>query len=179
MNSDVKIRNYPINKESPFAIKNIHVVDDNSFSVSVAPKEDESFSRNLTGIHIIDKKQAVELMASCLSDKLNITKGGINVFKYLLDLYNKLEKTTSDGVTNTTNDVRIKVNYKDCNDILGYTSIVSVWNGFAELLDKGIIARSGVTSVYFLNPTFFHPTEIMVVKEFYKIVDDVGKPIED
>ncbi len=79
------IRDYPVNKVSPFINKGINITEDHSFSVGIIPKDakETTFSRTLTGIHIIDGKQAIDLIGETLKDKLNITKAGINVFKYL------------------------------------------------------------------------------------------------
>lgn len=159
------IRDFPINKVSPFNNKLVHIAEGNSFSVNISPKDDDetSFSRSLTGIHYINKKEAIDLMGDVLKDKLGITKGSVNVFKYL---YEKLEK--SDGLTEDLG-MNIKVDFDDCKDACGYTSTQSVWYALAELLDKDIIARSLVPAVYFLNPNFFQPVETIVVSEYYKI----------
>jgi len=166
-NEEVKttktIRDFPVNKVSPFG-KSVHVAEGNSFSVNISPKDDEtSFSRSLTGIHYITKKQAIDVIGDVLKDKLGITKGSVNVFKYL---YEKLEN--SDGLTEDLG-MNIKVDFDDCKDACGYTSTQSVWYALAELLDKDIIARSLVPAVYFLNPNFFQPAETIVVSEYYKI----------
>lgn len=157
------IRDFPVNKISPFG-KSFHTADGNSFSVNISPKDDEnSFSRSLTGIHFITKKQAVDLIGEVLKDKLGITRGAVNVFKYL---YEKLEN--SDGLTEDLG-MNIKVDFDECKDACGYTSTQSVWYALAELLDKDIIARSLVPAVYFLNQNFFQPAETIVVSEYYKI----------
>lgn len=166
-NEEVKttktIRDFPVNKVSPFG-KSIYTNEGNSFSVIISPKDDEtSFSRSLTGIQYITKKQALDLIADVLKDKLGITRGAVNVFKYL---YDKLEN--SDGLTEDLG-MNIKVDFDDCKDVCGYTSTQSVWYALAELLDKDIIARSLVPAVYFLNPNFFQPAETIVVSEYYKI----------
>lgn len=37
-------------------------------------------------------------------------------------------------------------------EMTGYKSTRSVWEGLAELLDKGFIARSRKTHIYYINP---------------------------
>ena len=158
------IRDYPIFKFSPFT-KDTYLTDDNSFSVSVVPQKNknEGTLRKLTGIHIIDKKDSIELIGNILKDKLNLTKCGIIIFKYLFEIYKKeLKKSDDEHMT-------IKVNFDNCRDTCGYASTVSVWQGLTELLDKGIIARSGVPAVYYINPVFFNPTDTIALTEYYKI----------
>ncbi len=159
------IREYPINRKSPFGTpkkpKN-YLTQDKNLCVNIIPNKKKSNSRNLTGIHKLNKDQAVELMGDILKDKLEITKGGINMFKYL---FTQLEK--SDDEYNMT----FKVDFTKSRDDIGYKSTQSVWYALAELLDKNIIARSAVPGVYFLNPNFFLPTDSIVVTEFYKLID--------
>lgn len=168
MNEEVKtiktIRDFPINKVSPFG-KSIHITKGNSFSVNISPKNEEetSFSRSLTSISYIKKKDAINLICDVLKDKLGISRGAVNVFKYL---YSKLKK--SNGLADKLG-MNIKVDFDDCKRACGYTSTQSVWYALAELLDKNIIARSLVPAVYFLNPNFFQPAETIVVSEYYKI----------
>jgi len=181
------IRDYPINTRSPFGkkaqLKKVaigkkarkksvrnntdkfeslakYLSDDRSFFVNVVSVE-KSRNLNLTGIHKINKDQALELIGDVLKDKLEITKGGINVFKYI---FNKLERNEKDFI------MTFKVDVDQCRDDIGYTSTQSVWYGLAELLDKSIIARSAILGVYYLNPNFFLPTEKIVVTEYYKLM---------
>jgi hypothetical protein len=119
----------------------------------------------MTGIHNINKKQAIDLMSNTIKEKLGITKGGINMFKYLFSLFREVSLNASDEECSMT----LKVIFEDCRDAIGYNSTQSVWNGLAELLDKDIIARSAVPGVYFLNPNFFLLTETIIVTELYKL----------
>ena len=155
--SDKTIRDYPINRNSPFRrnSKKNYLSKDRALSVSLVPTN----SRSITGIHKITKEDALELIGNILKEKLGITKGGINVFKYI---FNNLEED-GDKISMT-----FKVDFEECRDEIGYTSTQSVWYGLAELLDKDIIARSGVPGIYFLNPNFFMPTETIAVTEYYK-----------
>ena len=156
------IRDYPIKKKNPFAKKKNqegtknYLSKDRSFSVGIV-----SDSISLTGIHKVGQGAALDVLGDILKEKLDITKGGINVFKYI---YNSLEKD-NDGQPLMT----FRVNFEHCRDTCNYTSTQSVWYGLAELLDKNIIARSAIPGVYFLNPNFFHPTGSIVVTEYYKL----------
>jgi hypothetical protein len=158
------IRDYPINQISPFNPKVGNVTEDRSFSVGIIPKDEKEtlFTLNLTGIHVIDSINALELIGDILKDKLHMKTGGINVFKYM---FGKLEKIDE------AHSMTFKIDFDDCKDACGYTSHQSVWYGLAELLEKDIIARSGVPAVYYLNPNYFQPATTIVVTEFYKIKD--------
>jgi hypothetical protein len=160
MNNEVKtvktIRDYPINRKTPFSTTDF-ITEDKSFRVNLVS---DANTINLTGIHKIEPEQALDLISDILKTKLDITKGGINVFKYLFSKLNEIENK---------NSMTFKVDFDKCRDDIGYTSTQSVWYGLAELLDKNIIARSEVPGVYFLNPNFFLPTEAIVVTEYYKI----------
>lgn len=160
------IRDYPIKKSNPFIQKNDnegYISRNKSFSVNVVPNG-ETDSMSLTGIHKVHKDKALEILGEILREKLDITKGGINVFKYIYNNIDKVEQSNEDGEIMT-----FKVNFDDCRDVCGYNSTQSVWYGLAELLDKDIIARSGVPGVYYLNPNFFHPAGSIVVTEYYKL----------
>ncbi len=165
------IRDYPVSKTTPFwsseneidltkdRIYKDYLTKDRALSVRIMPNNDDKTSKTVTGIHKINKEQALELISNILKEKLNVTKGGVNMFKYLF------KNIKADGQS----DMTFKVNFDSCRDAIGYTSTQSVWNGLAELLDKNIIARSTGRGLYFLNPNFFLLTETIVVTEFYKL----------
>jgi hypothetical protein len=154
------IRDYDKHVYNPFLTNENYLTKDNTFSVSASNKDE---ARNVTGVHKISKDQAIELMSGIIKDKLDITRGGINIFRYL---FSKLE--LFEGEYSMT----VKIDFNDCKNDIGYDSTQSVWNGLAELLDKDIIARSSVPGVYFLNSNFFLLTETIVVTEYYKLSVD-------
>lgn len=155
------IRDFPVRKSNPFKKSKgkSYLSKDKTFSVNIVQNGDYD-SMNLTGIHKIDKEQALEIIGELLKERLGLTKGGINIFKYI---HNNLEIEDGEPV------MAFKVDFDHCCSEIGYTSTQSVWYGLAELLDKGIIARSGAPGVYFLNPVFFQTTSSFVVTEYYKL----------
>ena len=156
------IRDYEINQTNPFdPASSNYLSKDKALAVSI----DDSNSRSLTGIHKISKDEALDLIGDVLKEKLGITKGGVLVFKYL---FSNLEKEESSEEYSMT----FKVDFDHCKDEIGWASTQSVWYGLAELLDKAIVARSGVPGVYFLNPNFFLPKDTIVISEFYKLKED-------
>ena len=83
----------------------------------------------------------------------------MNLFRYIY-LNAKYEKD---------NILPIKIDYKESMIDMGYSSFQSVYNALLELLDKNIIARTGVEKIYYINPTFFAPMERILITEYYKL----------
>lgn len=164
------VRDYPTYKSSPFGKgvyegKGVFVNENNSFSANTVLRGNGTFAINLTGINYIDKNEVVDIILEVLKNKLLINKGALNVFKYL---YEKVAKEKGQGLLEEFG-LNMKIDFDDCKEEIGYTSTQSVWYAIAELLDKEIIARSIVPSVYFLNPNFFQQVDSVVVSEFYKV----------
>lgn len=170
------IRDYDTNKTNPFEPSkkkkkgpakkkkdtiSDYLSDDKTLAVSLAGKTGSR--KNLTGIHKVSEEESLDLIGDVLKEKLGLTKGGVNMFKYI---FNNLEEKRSGGVS-----MVFKVDFDHCKEQVGWTASQSVWYGLAELLDKSIIARSETPGAYFLNPNFFLPTDTIVIAEFYKLKD--------
>lgn len=157
MNDEKKIINsYPNNRKTPFSKKKSYTTKDNSFSITTSL--DDEITCNLVGVQKVSKDEAINKMIGVLEEKLEISKGGMNLFRYIY-LNAKYQKD---------NILPIKIDYKESMIDMGYSSFQSVYNALLELLDKNIIARTGVEKIYYINPTFFAPVERILITEYYQ-----------
>jgi len=166
MNDGKKIINsYPNNRKTPFSKKKSYITKDNSFSITTSL--DDEVTCNLVGVQKISKEDAINKIIDVLEDKLEISKSGINLFRYIY-LNAKYKKSEI---------LPIKIDYKDSMIDMGYNSFQSVYNALLELLDKNIIARTGVEKIYYINPTFFAPVERVLITEYYKLepIDEIAE----
>lgn len=160
MSDSKKIADFPINRSTPFEDKLLS--DSNSFSLSNNVKD--GIVLNLVETHRIKRENAVDVIVNVLSEKLQISRSGINLFRYIY-INAKYEKDNPIDY----DVLPIKIDYKKSMIEMGYTSIQSVYNALIELLEKNIIARTAVEKLYFINPVFFVPPEKILVTEHYKL----------
>jgi len=161
MSDSKKIAYFPVNRNTPFN-NDKFLVDGNTFSLN---KEDKNGSvvLNLVEMHKIKRENAIDVIVNVLSEKLQISRSGINLFRYIY-LNAKHEKDNPEDY----DVLPIKIDYKTSMVEMGYTSIQSVYNALIELLEKNIIARTAVEKLYFINPVFFVPPEKILVTEHYR-----------
>lgn len=157
MSEGKKINSYPNNRKTPFGKKKTYTTKDNSFSITTSLNDE--ITCNLVGVQKVTKEEAINKIVDVLEDKLEISKSGINLFRYIY-LNAKYDKNEI---------LPIKIDYKESMTDMGYNSFQSVYNALLELLDKNIIARTGVEKIYYINPTFFAPVERILITEYYKL----------
>lgn len=146
-----------------------YVSKDNVASVHTTDKrKGKKVTQTVTHYGKISKEEALELFCNAIKKELDMTGGGVKTFRYL---YSKVQ--ASDGL-NAAN-LSLYVDKADCMKEADYTSIQSVFNGVNELIDKGIIAKSGKMNVYFINPNFFRPADFLIITEYYKVNDEESK----
>lgn len=161
MSDSKKIADFPINRNTPF-VNDKFSKDGNNFSLTNDIKN--GVILNLVETHKIKRENAVDVIVNVLSEKLQISRSGINLFRYIY-LNAKYEKDNPEDY----DILPIKIDYKKSMLEMGYNSIQSVYNALIELLEKNIIARTGLEKVYFINPIFFVPPEKILVTEHYKL----------
>jgi hypothetical protein len=163
MSDSKKIADFPINRNTPFEDKLLS--DSNSFSLTNNLKD--GVVLNLVETHRIKRENAIDVIVNVLSEKLQISRSGINLFRYIY-INAKHEKDTPKSYE----ILPIKIDYKKSMLEMGYTSIQSVYNALIELLEKKIIARTAIEKLYFINPVFFVSPEKILVTEHYKLEEN-------
>ena len=123
--------------------------------------------KNLVEIKSVNKTEAIDKIVSILGEKLQISKSGLNLFKYIY-LNAKYDRDSPQDY----DMLPIKIDYKDSMNEMGYTSFQSVYNALLELLEKNIIARTAIEKLYFVNSVFFIPANKINITETYKLVNE-------
>lgn len=90
----------------------------------------------------VDKEQFVRVFDNYLSTIFDLSKRALMVLKYTM---NALK----------FNDDSIYFDIKEARKITGYTSRVTIFAGLAELVERGVLARSEKVNFYFINPKAF------------------------
>ncbi len=161
MSDAKKIANYPVNRSNPFNKKK-YTSDENNFSLFA-----DNDVKNLVEIKSVNKTEAIDKIVSILGEKLQISKSGLNLFKYIY-LNAKYDRDNPQDY----DMLPIKIDYKDSMNEMGYTSFQSVYNALLELLEKNIIARTAIEKLYFVNSVFFIPANKINITETYKLVNE-------
>ena len=148
MNSNKKkksIRDFPVYEKSPFKVKGI---EEKYRTLSAKPFE--VFDTNSGEMYALHKPKSAKVDVDTLEYRkvftdfipkiANLSAPGLRVLCYFL-----IELKPKKDV--------IFLQYGKCGEFCGYSSLVAVYNGVAELLDKGFIARCvGGERTYFINP---------------------------
>ena len=139
------IRDFPVYEKSPFSIKGIEEKYRNQ-----SAKPFEVFSTDTGEVFSLSKSKSLKVDVDTLEYRklftefvpkiANLSSSGLRVLCYLL-----MELKPKKDL--------VYLQYGDCKEFCGYNSLVAVYNGVAELLDKKFIARCvGGESTYFVNP---------------------------
>lgn len=154
-------KNYPVNSVNPFMTLQF-LTKDESVIVMASKKKQGVIIQNVTHHHKVSKEECLDLFCAAIKEKLELTSGGVRTFRYL---YGQVQESIGLSAKNLS----LFVDKADCMDKARYTSIQSVFNGINELLEAGIIAKSGKINVYFINPNFFRPADCLIITEHYTV----------
>jgi hypothetical protein len=148
MNNEKKkksIRDFPVYEKSPFKVKGIEEKWRNQ-----SAKPFEVFDTGTGELYSLQKPKSAKVEVDTLEYRkvftdfipkiADLSSSGLRVLCYLL-----MELKPKKDL--------VFLQYNSCKSFCGYTSLVAVYNGVAELLDKNFIARCvGGDSTYFVNP---------------------------
>lgn len=169
MNKKYKpIRNQPEFEENPFvekAIENINTVrktqiirptDRNEIQLIVSQSGEVGGHTAFVRYLEVDEEKFAKVYLSQFSNFWDLGKPAIRVFGYIL----KQLKPNSD---------RFYFDMNDCKNETGYKTEKSIIDGLVNLIDCGMIARSGKHYVYFINPlVVFNGSRITFAKTYIK-----------
>lgn len=104
----------------------------------------------------VDSEKFTKIFHAQIKSLFDLSQSGIKVFGYIM---------SNIGI----NEGFVFFSLKECMDFTGYKSRKSIFEGLAELLKAGFIAKSRSNTVYFINPAIFvNGDRMIVVKEYEK-----------
>jgi hypothetical protein len=104
----------------------------------------------------VDEERFVKLFLRELGALWDLSKPALRVLTYIMNAMR-------------VNEDRIIFNFDECMKYTGYKNRQSVFNGLDQLLENGIIARSMVSYIYFINPMIvFNGSRVTFAKTYVK-----------
>lgn len=88
---------------------------------------------------VVDKGEFVKIYRGAIQALFDLSLKAQRVYGYFMEAMR-------------INDHAVLFDQTECMEHTGYKSKVSVWEGVAELLEKGFIARATKQNVFFVNP---------------------------
>ena len=107
---------------------------------------------------MVDEATFVKMFTGRLKDIFDLSKTAINVLLYIMDAIQLPVNINRDII------------YLDVNDIMhwcGYGNNSPVYKGMTELIKAGMMAKSQMKNMYFIDPTVIFNGDRMVVMEEY------------
>lgn len=164
MSQEIKIRDFPKNKNNPF-IQNI-IIPRRNQTIVLGKDREKVIINGDTGevddtlfIAVkkeLDKEQFVKIFHNQLQAIFDLSKKALKVFAYIA------------SITEYTDKVIFEL--EKCKDFTGYSSKATILNGVAELLEKEFIAKTTITNIYYINPQIFYKGDrLVLVSEFKKV----------
>ena len=92
---------------------------------------------------VVDNRKYIKLFIEDIDLVKDLSTSGLKVFCYIMK---------NIGIKKDN----LVIVLEDCMEYTGYTSRVNVYNGIANLLEKGIIYRKEGSSSYFINVNVFY-----------------------
>jgi len=166
------ITGYPSNRENPFKETVIeHIEEGKKVMFGTSRQADQIIdgkTGDLKGHAIfakqikVDKARFTKIYLSSIGALTNLSKTGMRVLKYVIEAL----KPNQDFIIFDLDTAR---------ESSGYKSQRSIFNGIAELLEAGIIARSKNHLIYYINPTIIFNGDRLTLMADY-LVDDKVSP---
>ena len=104
----------------------------------------------------VDEERFVKLFLKELGALWELSKPALRVLTYIMNAMR-------------VNEDRIIFNFDECMKYTGYKNRQSIFNGLDQLLENGIIARSTVSYIYFINPMIvFNGSRVTFAKTYIK-----------
>ena len=103
----------------------------------------------------LDKEQFIKIFHSQLQVLFDLSKAALKLFSYIASA--------------TEFKDRIIFDLEECKRYTGYKGKEAIYKGLAELLKADMIARTGASNIYFINPQIFYKGDrIVLVTEYRK-----------
>lgn len=155
-----KLTDFPRHKENPFIGELLNIKKKNRI-IGVA--QDKLVVDTVTGElenvaftaikKEVDREEFIKIYQSSLREFFELNKATLKVLGHLMSV--------------TQYNDRIFFELDDCKEYTGYRSTETIFKGLRELVDRGIIAKSLHSSVYFINPKVFYKGDrLLIIKEY-------------
>lgn len=168
MKKQVGIKEFPKNHENPFIdgvmnevkwkTKNQLLKSKNGDVAKIVVGNDgevEAHSVFMRQIEV-DEERFAKLYLTQFESFWELKPAAIRVFGYLL----KVLKPNED---------RVYIDYDECLEYTKYTNKRMLFYGFANLMDAGIIARSNMFNMFYINPlVVFNGSRVTFAKTYIK-----------
>lgn len=145
-----KLTSFAVNDKNPF-IKEILEIEISTRKRMLAGKSD-SLIVNKEGevigqqvfaiLEKVDKKSFTKVYKSGWLGMFDLSKAAIKVFSYIT-------------IASKPNKDRVFFDMKECKEHTSYKTHQPINTGLAELIEKGFIARTDKSYLYYINPTMF------------------------
>lgn len=161
MEKRLSIRQHPEHSVNPF-LKNLiirrknktYAVGQNKALVDLETGEYEAVVVNYIKYEV-EKSDYVKLFIAEMVAFWNLSKKAQKVLMYIFKALK-------------INDDMIYMDIRECCEVTKLKRI-AIYYGVCELLDKGLIARSNKTNIYYINPSiFFKGDRITFIKELHR-----------
>lgn len=102
----------------------------------------------------VEKEEFVKIFQSSLQELFGLNKATLKVLSYFMSV--------------TEFNDKIIFDLEQCKTYINYKSTQTIFKGLRELVDRGIIAKSIHTSIYFINPTIFYKGDrLTIIKQYH------------
>lgn len=159
----MRVMDFPENKENPFipnllfpkGRKNIIIAKSDKAIMSKETGEIDEDTLFIGTKKELDKDQFVKIFHNHLQILFDLSKASLKIFSYIASITEFGDKIIFD--------------LEDCKKFTGYTSKETIYKGLARLLEAEMIARSGASNIFFINPQIFYKGDrIVLVTEYRK-----------
>jgi hypothetical protein len=148
-NLQVKRRSQMVHPTQREAVQQVQVVDTKTGEVT-------DVHTAFLKVVQVDEERFVKLFLAELGALWDLPKPALRILTYVIQCLRM-------------NEDRIIFNPKECMKYTGYKTEKSVFTGIAELIKHGIIARSTLPNIYFINPMIvFNGNRITFAKTYVK-----------
>jgi hypothetical protein len=115
----------------------------------------------------VDNEQFIRVFDNYLTTIFDLSKRALMVLKYTMTALK-------------FNDDRIYFDVQEAKTATGYNSRETIFKGLAELIDKGVLARTDKVNFYFINPkAFVRGNRIDMLKVWVKANSEEDKMLTD
>jgi len=171
MEEMVKFSNFPKHHDSPFMEK-LTTIKHRDKTVKMS-KEPIQFVDTDTGelsdsalfLHVkekVDKESFVKIFKGQLRFLFDLNKTALKVVGYLMEAL-------------PINRDMVLFDLNDCLEYTEFANKKSVYDGLAELLKKGILAKSDKINIFFVNPSIaFNGNRMVIINDYKRKHDTKG-----
>lgn len=104
----------------------------------------------------VDEDKFAKVYRSQIKALYDLNTPAIRIFAYIVDHLPQNSDT-------------IIINYKECMEFTGYSSMASINKGISKLIDAGILARTEYSYMFFINiRILFNGNRISLIEEYFK-----------